>query len=68
MKRLLLAGAVAGVALVLPAPANATIWACDNAPASVQCFSHTYGDWCTVWVQATRTCFRTVNDLLGPIS
>jgi uncharacterized membrane protein YdcZ (DUF606 family) len=64
VKRLLLAGLVAGAALTVAAPANATIWACDNAPASAQCFSHTYGRWCTVWVAGK--CI-TADRIIGPI-
>lgn len=66
MKRLLLAGLAAGAALSLTTPADATILACDNAPVHVQCYSFTYREWCTVWVQATRTCLNA-DRILGPL-
>ncbi len=63
MKRLLLAGLVAGASLTVAAPADATVWACDNMPASAQCYSHRYGDRSTVWVSGI--CI-TPDRLLGP--
>lgn len=65
MKRLLLAGVIAGAAIAGTAPANATIVICDNMPVMVSCYWMGGGKWCNVYV-APRTCIQA-DKLIGPI-
>ena len=63
MKRLLIAGALAGAALAGTAPAQATIVTCDNMPVMVRCYSFREGKWCTVWVAALS--YGCAEDVIG---